>query len=204
MDNLPTLESIKAEYPNPITADANEGLVRRWLEGLPEDKKTVSSWDGVRYSHINTYVGDDIIETDEFYPQCNYCIGGALQMAFGETEPDNVDDSRDGIFPGSDILADTLHYYCKIPYSGSSRLLQNLILEENVSKFSDISVTDPCPFPQHTSKDCLMQFPNDVNEGAYELADKITRANDRGDFDEAWSYVEFVLKLGREYRKENK
>jgi len=201
MDNLPTIESIKADYPNPITADANEGFIRRWLEELPADKKTVIPWDNYFHSHINTYVGEDVIETDEFYPQCNYCVGGALQMAFGETEPDNVDDSRDGIFPGSDILADTLHYYCMIPYSGSSRLLQNLILEENVSKFSDIAETDSCPFPQHEGKDCLMQFPNDVNDGAFELADKITRANDRGDFDEAWSYVEYVLKLGRENLK---
>ena len=125
-------------------------------------------------------------------------------MAFGETEPDDVDSSRDGIFPASAALADTLHYFCEIPYSGSSRLLQNLILEENVSKFSDISVTDPCPFPDHAGKDCLIQFPNDINDGAFELADNITRANDRGDFDEAWSYVEYVLKLGREYIRESK
>ena len=205
MDNLPTIESIKAEYPNPITADANEGLIRVWLEELPADKKNVIPWDNYFHSHINTYVGEDVIETDEFYPQCNYCIGGALQMAFGETEPDNVDDSRDGIFPGSDILADTLHYYCMIPYSGMDALFFECGYDaENVSKFSDIGVTDPCPFPQHKDKDCLMQFPNDINEGAFELADKITKANDRGDFDYAWSYVEFALELGRKNLKENK
>ena len=125
-------------------------------------------------------------------------------MALGETEFADRDDSKEGVFPGSDILADTLHYYCKIPYSGSSRLFQNLILDENVSKFSDIGVTDPCPFPQHKDKDCLMQFPNDINEGAFELANKITKANDRGDFDYAWSYVEFVLKLRHKNLGENK
>jgi len=202
---IPTLEDIQNAFPDAMTADMNEGLVRRWLEELPEYKKTVTAWDDGQFSHINSYVGDDVIETEEFYPQCNYCVGGALQMAFGETEPDNVDDSRDGIFPGSDILADTLHYYCMIPYSGMDALFFECGYDaENVSKFSDIGVTDPCPFPQHKDKDCLMQFPNDINEGAFELADKITKANDRGDFDYAWSYVEYVLKLGREYIRESK
>ena len=189
MDNFPTVESIKEEYPNPITADANEGLIRRWLENLPADKKHVIPWDNYFHSHINTYVGEDVIETDELYPQCNYCIGGALQMAFGETEQDDVDYSRDGIFPGSAVLADTLHYYCYIPYSGRDAESGNMLRDEN-----DLASTNPCPFSQHEGKDCFMQFPNDINEGAFELADKIIRANDRGDFDYAWSCVELALK----------
>jgi len=196
---FPTLEDIQSAYPDAMTADMNEGLVRKWLEELPEYKKTVTAWDDGQFSHINSYVGDDVIETDEHYPQCNYCVGGALQMALGETEPSIRDDWREGIFPSSDILADTIHYYCYIPYSGRDAESGNVLRDEN-----DLASTNPCPFPQHEGKDCLMQFPNDVNDGAFELADNITRANDRGDFDEAWSYVEFVLKLGRKNLKENK
>ena len=83
---FPTLEDIQSAYPDAMTADMNEGLVRKWLEELPEYKKTITAWDGERHAHINTYIEDDVIETDEIYPQCNYCVGGALQMAFGETE----------------------------------------------------------------------------------------------------------------------
>ena len=178
---FPTLEDIQSTYPDSMTADMNEGLVRKWLEELPEYKKTVTAWDDGQFSHINSYVGDDVIETDEEYPQCNYCIGGALQMALGEIESHD-DDARNGIFPSSDDLGDTLHWFLNIPYKDES---------------PDVATTNPCPFPDHKDKDCLIQFPNDVNEGALELADKITPANDRGDFDLAWSYVEFVLKLGR-------
>jgi len=194
---FPTLESIKADYPDPITADANEGLVRKWLEGLPEYKKTVTSWDGVRHSHINTYIEDDVIETDEQYPQCNYCIGGALQMAFGETEPSDRDDSRDGIFPASDLLADTLHYYCEIPY-GYEEPAHTICKDSTTCIRGDY----PCFFPDHKGRDCFTN--NSTGGTAYELADKITRANDRGDFDEAWSYVEFVLKLGHKNIEGNK
>jgi len=169
---MTTLDEIKADYPNPITADANEGLVRVWLEELPADKKTVSKWDEQRYSHINSYVGHDQIATEEQYPQCNYCVGGALQMAFGETEPSLVDEWMEGIFPATDVLADTLHYFCKIPYAGVDAI---------------------CPFPHHENKDCLTRFPTSTDLTAYELADELTRANDRGDFDYAWSCVEVAL-----------
>ena len=186
MDNFPTVESIKEEYPNSITADSNEGLIRKWLENLPVDKKHVIPWDNYFHSHINTYVGEDVIETDELYPQCNYCIGGALQMAFGETEQDDVDDSRQGIFPATQDLANTLHYFCEIPYK--------TVLPSSLR----------CPFPQHKGRDCVIALSEADDDSVYALADKITRANDRGDFDEAWSYVEFVLKLGRKNLEENK
>ena len=194
---FPTLEDIQSAYPDAMTADMNEGLVRKWLEELPEYKKTVTSWDGERHAHINTYIEDDVIETDEFYPQCNYCVGGALQMAFGETEPDDVDSSRDGIFPASDVLADTLHYYCEIPYGYEEPA-------HTICKDSPTCVRGnyPCFFPDHKGRDCFTN--NSMGGTAYELADKITRANDRGDFDEAWSYVDFVLTLGRRTLKENK
>ena len=197
MNDLLTIESIKANYPNPITADANEGLVRRWLEELPADKKTVVSWNKYAHSHINSYVGHDQIETDEQYPQCNYCVGGALQMAFGETEESLIDDRTAGIFPATDILADTLHYYCKIPYGYEEPA-------HTICKDSPTCVRGnyPCFFPDHKGRDCFTN--NSMGGTAYELADKITRANDRGDFDLAWSYVEFVLKLGHENLKENK
>ena len=170
---FPTLESIKADFPNSITADANEGLVRKWLEELPADKKTVIPWDDERHSQINTYIQDDVIETDEQYPQCNYCVGGALQMAFGETEPSLRDDWKEGVFPAVDVLADSLHYFCNIPYAG---------------------VDDVCPFAfGHEDKDCLTRFPTSTDVTAYELADELTRANDRGDFDYAWSCVEVAL-----------
>jgi len=172
MNNPLTIESIKAEYPNPMTADANEGLVRRWLEELPEYKKTVTAWDDGQFSHINSYVGDDVIETDEQYPQCNYCVGGALQMAFGETEPSLRDDWKEGVFPGSDVLADTLHYFCNIPYAEGD---------------------EPCSFYQHEEQECFLQSSNGMGATAYELADELTRANDRGDFDYAWSCVEVAL-----------
>ena len=171
---MTTLDSIKVDYPNPITADANEGLMRRWLEELPANKKTVTAWDAKRYSHINTYVGHDQIETDEEYPQCNYCVGGALQMALGEIEPHD-DDARNGIFPSSDDLGDTLHYFCKIPYARTDTLL---------------SLT--CHFYEHKGQECV-QSSEGMGETAYELADEITRANDRGDFGYAWSCVEVAL-----------
>lgn len=192
---IPTLEDIKRKYPDAMTADMNEGLVRKWLEELPAYQKTVIHWDDERHSQINTSIRDDIIETDEFYPQCNYCIGGALQMAFGETEFADRDDWKEGVFPASDVLADTLHYFCEIPYG----------YEEPAHSICRDSITCvrgdyPCFFPDHKGQDCFTQS----SETAYALADKITRANDRGDFDYAWSCVEFVLKLGRKNLGENK
>ena len=159
---LPTIEEIKSKYPDIMTADHNQELVDIHIaNGVDIHNTTVSVFDP--------------------YPDCNYCIGGALQMALGEIESHD-DDARNGIFPSSDDLGDTLHWFLNIPYKDES---------------PDVATTNPCPFPDHKDKDCLIQFRNDVNEGALELADKITRANDRGDFDLAWSYVEFVLKLGR-------
>jgi len=178
-----TVESIKNEYPNVITADANEGLIRVWLEELPADKKTITPWDDLRHFHVNSYVGDDVIETEEQYPQCNYCVGGALQMAFGEVEPSLVDDWTTGVFPASELLADTLHYYCEIPYGYEDYLINHDI--------ASLSEDYPCPFPEHNSQDCFRK--NSTGETAYELADEITRANDRGDFDYAWSCVEIAL-----------
>ena len=175
---FPTLESIKADYPNSITADANEGLVRRWLEELPANKKTVIPWDDERHSKINTYIQDDVIETDERYPQCNYCVGGALQMAFGETEPSLRDDWKEGVFPATDVLADTLHYFCKIPYADGD---------------------EPCSFSQHEEQECFLQSSNGMGATAYELAEELTKANDRGDFNGAWSCVEFAL----DYKENN-
>ena len=146
---LPTIEEIKSKYPNVMTAEQHQKLV-------DTHNLTVSVFDP--------------------YPNCNYCVGGALQMALGETEPDNVDDLRDGIFPASDILADTLHYYCEIPYG--------------YTDYATFSGDYPCPFPQHKDKDCFVKS----GETAFTLADEITRANDRGDFDYAWSCVEAILK----------
>ena len=126
-----TVDDIKSEYPNAMTA-----LHNRDLEEL----------------------GEDIT--------CNYCVGGALQMAFGEIKRGD-DDALEGIFPATDVLADTLHYFCKIPYSKTDAL---------------------CHF--HNDKDCFTNH----GETAYALANEITRANDRGDLDYAWSCVEVALK----------
>ena len=98
-------------------------------------------------------------------------------MAFGEIEPDNVEDSRDGIFPSSADLANTLHYFCEIPYK--------TVLPSSLR----------CPFLDHKGRDCITALSKADDDSVYALADKITRANDRGDFDEAWSYVEFALKF---------
>ena len=117
---------------------------------------------------LNSWVGD------EEFPSCNYCVGGALQLALGEIEPHD-DDARNGIFPSSDDLGDTLHYFCKIPYARTDTLL---------------SLT--CHFYEHKGQECV-QSSEGMGETAYELADEITRANDRGDFGYAWSCVEVAL-----------
>jgi len=145
---LPTIEEIKSKYPDVMTADHN-------LELVDNHNKTVSVFDP--------------------YPNCNYCIGGALQMAFGETSPDVVPDWRDGVFPAPEDLADTLHYFCKIPYGAGE--------DETLRKY-------PCVVTEHEGQDCFTNH----GETAYSLADEITRANDRGDFDYAWSCVELALK----------
>ena len=107
-------------------------------------------------------------------------------MAFGETEQDDVDDSRQGIFPATQDLANTLHYFCEIPYK--------TVLPSSLR----------CPFPDHKGRDCVIALSEADDDSVYALADKITRANDRGDFDEAWSYVEFALKLRHKNLGENK
>ena len=160
-----TVENIKSNYPNVMTATRNHKLVTDWEENERED--------------------------DEAYDHCNYCIGGALQMALGEIEPFD-DDARNGIFPSSDDLGDTLHWFLNIPYK-----------DEFPTYPPNVKKTNPCHFYQHKGQDCV-QSSEGIDETAYELADEITKANDRGDFDYAWSCVEVVLKLGREYLKENK
>jgi len=121
---------------------------------------------------LNSWVGD------EEFPSCNYCVGGALQLALGEIEPHD-DDARNGIFPSSDDLGDTLHLFLNIPYK----------YENNLIPF----VANPCHFYEHNGQDCV-QSSEGMGETAYELAEDITRANDRGDFDYAWSCVEVALK----------
>ena len=108
---------------------------------------------------------------------CNYCVGGAVQLALGEMSLGDSGDGPGGIFPGAEELADTLHYFCEIPYG-----------EEGVPPLIS-SGKYPCLFAQHKGQNCFTQS----DETAYALADKIRRANDRGDFDEAWSYVEVAL-----------
>lgn len=185
LEGFPTLEEIRKEYPNPMTSSDNGLLVDEWKDSLPEDKKTSS------------YIGDGIddeVETDELYTQCNYCVGGALQMALGETAPSMIDDWRDGIFPRTGELATTLHYFFNFPYAS---IMDNL----NPSEFK-------CPIPKHDNKECLITDGSDETvyvrkagelaelDTAWSLASTIIEANDSGRFEEAWAYIGVALKQG--------
>jgi len=157
---LPTLEEIKSKYPDVMTADHNQELV---------DIHIANGVDIVDIHNTTVSVFDP-------YPDCNYCIGGALQMALGEIEPYD-DDARNGIFPSSDDLGDTLHWFLNIPYK---------------DEFPDVATTNPCHFYEHKGQDCV-QSSEGIGETAYELAEDITKANDRGDFNYAWSCIELAL-----------
>ena len=128
-----TLEAIKKDYPNSITSDMNEGRIKKWLEELPDDKKTVTPWNEEWHSHLVSYIGDDVIETDEPYPQCNYCVGGAVQMAFGK----EVNNTDWGNFPSVDSLTQTLQYQCKIPFKTAFTLADNIISKNDAGRFSE-------------------------------------------------------------------
>lgn len=128
-----TLETIKKEYPNSITSDKHEGLLRKWLEELPDDKKTVTPWNDEWHSHLVSYIGDDVIETEEPYPQCNYCVGGAVQMAFGK----EVNNADGGNFPSVDSLTQTLQYQCKIPFKTAFTLADNIISKNDAGRFAE-------------------------------------------------------------------
>ena len=130
-----TIEAIKKDYPNTITSDMNEGLIRKWLEELPDDKKTVTPWNDEWHSPLVSYIGDDVIETDEPYPQCNYCVGGALQMALGK-ESKNVNTIR-GNFPSVDNLAETLQDQFKMPYGTAYNFADNIISKNDAGRFQE-------------------------------------------------------------------
>ena len=155
---LPTIEEIKSKYPDVMTADHNQELVDMHItNGVDVHNTAVSVFDP--------------------YPNCSYCVGGALQLALGEVTLHD-DDARNGVFPSSDDLGDTLHWYLHIPYK---------------DEFPDVATTNPCQFSEHEGQDCV-QSSEGIGETAYELAEAITRANDRGDFNLAWSCVELALK----------
>ena len=136
LEKFPTVDEIKEKYPEPITANENSLRVDEWKDGLPEDKKTY------------TYIGDDIndaVETEEQYPHCNYCVGGAVQMAFGQMEPSFVDDWELGIFPRVMELAETLHYFCDIPYASKNDDAESFEefvfdMDENFMSTNDMSL----------------------------------------------------------------
>jgi len=127
------LEPIKKDYPNSMTSDMNEGLIRKWLEELPDDKKTVTPWNDEWHSHLVSYIGDDVIETEELYPQCNYCVGGALQMALGK----EVNDTDRGNFPSVENLAQTLQYHFKMPYGTAYNFADNIISKNDAGRFQE-------------------------------------------------------------------
>jgi len=135
-----TLEAIKKDYPNSITSDMNEGRIKKWLEELPDDKKTVTPWNEEWHSHLVSYIGDDVIETDEPYPQCNYCVGGALQMALGK-ESNNVNtvslSTIRGNFPSVDSLAETLQDQFKMPYGTAYNFADNIISKNDAGRFQE-------------------------------------------------------------------
>jgi len=138
---IPTLEGVKSKYPNIMSTKTNETLIKNWE--------------------------NDERDYDEPYPHCNYCIGGAIQMAFGQIEIGDVDTSvyEDGIFPSITDLAETLHYYCGIPYA--------------------LGQEDYCMFPQHEIQTCVTK--DDSVDTAYELASDIIHSNDMEYFDDAWT-----------------
>ena len=177
LEKFPTVDEIKEKYPEPITANENSLRVDEWKDGLPEDKKTY------------TYIGDDIndaVETEEQYPHCNYCVGGAVQMAFGQMEPSFVDDWELGIFPRVMELAETLHYFCDIPYASKN---------DDAESFEEfVFDMDKCLFPNHSNRkeSCLSE---DSETTAYTLATEIIAFNDAGDFKNAWGCVAKALDI---------
>jgi len=144
---LPTIESLKSQYPDIMSAHKNQTLKENW-----ENNER---------------------EYDEPYPHCNYCIGGAIQMAFGEIKPLD-DDALDGIFPSITALAETLHWFLDIPYA--------------------LGQEGYCTFPRHKHRSCVTQ--EYMQKTAYVLAREIIRANDTEQLDLAWSLTEQALRGG--------
>ena len=173
---FPTVEEMKETYPNPMTNDNNSLLVDAWKDSLPEDKLYVVGKGEVWETE----------ETNEQYPQCNYCVGGALQMAFGQMEPSFVDDWELGIFPRVMELAETLQYFCDIP---------NASKNDDAESFEEfVFDMDKCLFPNHSNRkeSCLAEGSETT---AYTLAKEIIAFNDAGDFKNAWGCVAKALDI---------
>ena len=159
LERFPTLEEIRKEYPNPMTVDNNSLLVDAWKDSLPEDKLYVVGKGEVWETE----------ETDEQYPHCNYCVGGALHMAF---DVHFEEDRELGSFPRVNELAETLHYFCNMPYAS----VHNDMIEYD------------CPFhPEHENRKCFNT--DDSEQTAIDLASAIIDANDSERYEEAWEYV---------------
>jgi len=69
---IPTLEGVKSKYPDIMSAQKNKTLIENWENDERDD--------------------------DELYPTCNYCIGGAIQMAFGQIEIGDLCGNRPSTF----------------------------------------------------------------------------------------------------------
>ena len=174
-------KQIKEQYPNPISTNTHVRAVREWEESLPDDKKVVHKID--RDDYPSDMWLKDIIETDEVYPQCNYCVGGALELALGVKEEDRID-SEGGIFPSIYELAETIHRFFKIPYA---YILDSYDYEidECVTHGDTREVRD---------KHCITNKREE--ETAYDIARTITEFNDGENIEDAWKTVGRLYNTG--------
>ena len=173
---FPTLNQLKEKYPNTITATENDRYVMAWKEQLPDHQKIVHD------------VGEElkpIIETDEEYPQCNYCVGGALQMAFHIKQPHDIEDWAAGLFPDVDELAETIHYVFRIPYANDDDVENNAYLPSH--GYTSTNTDFKCWIKPPLDGGCVT---SDLSEPtAYAVAKSIIEFNDTRKFDLAWDVV---------------
>ena len=174
--SVPTLSQLKEKYSDTITATENDKRVMAWKEQLPDHQKIVHD------------VGEELkplIETDEEYPQCNYCVGGALQMAFDIKQPHDIEDWSAGIFPDVDELAETIHYVFRIPYANDDDVENNVYLPSH--GYTSTNTDFKCWIKPPLDGGCVT---SDLSEPtAYAVAKSIIEFNDTREFDLAWKVV---------------
>ena len=103
-------------------------------------------------------------------------------MAFGVMESGGIDSWEDGIFPRTEELAETLHYFCYMPYAS----VHNNILDKTV-KYD-------CPFSNHFNRKCFITDDSE-EQTALDLAEAIIDANDTERYEDAWNYVGKALSM---------
>ena len=205
MNKTFTLEELKNNYPNSMSANDNNLLVEAWKDSLPEDKLYT-------FGDNEKEVSEDYKEsfTDEAYPQCNYCVGGALQMAFGVKEPSTIDNWQEGIFPSTSELAETLHYFCDIPYANTYSRFEFSEYHCSLKKHRDNLVHNEVEDEWIMSEICQREAnycrekcitTDDTKQTAYDLAHEIIDANDNDKIEAAWNYVQTVIDLYSEQKE---